>query len=101
MVFPAGAVLALRAAVRVPDTSVPSSLLPPVRRPRLAVQIGDAIYATSSTSVLPVSHCASKLGGQVPIAQRFDKPFFGTTVPSDHDGDRLTGRKNHRIGPDL
>jgi hypothetical protein len=44
----------------------------------------DAIYATLRMSVLPVSQCVYKLGGQRAIAQRFCNPIFGTTVPSGH-----------------
>lgn len=49
------------------------------------MQTTDAIYATLCRSVLPESHCVSKLGGQVAFAQQFESSFFGTTVPSDHD----------------
>src|SRR5579875_2584953 len=83
-VLGAGAVVALRAADRVPDTSDSPSLGPPWRRQR-AGRADNAIWATLCTSVLPESHCPSKLGGQVSFAQQFNSGFFGTTVPSDHD----------------
>src|SRR6202023_4161833 len=73
--------IVLRAVGRVPDTSCS---LPPGRELRPPSSGADpaAIYATPCTSVLPKSHCLSKLGGQVPIAQQSDNAFFGTIVPS-------------------
>jgi hypothetical protein len=53
----------------------------------------DAICATLCTTVLPVSHCVNKVGGQVPITQQSRTPIFGTTVQSDHEeADKLARR---------
>jgi hypothetical protein len=52
------------------------------RPPSSGADLCAAIYATLCKSVLPESHCLSKLGGQGPIAQQSDNAFFGTGVPS-------------------
>ncbi len=68
-------------AVRLTDISeLPFAQADP--RPLSRVQIAYAIYATLRTLLLPVSHCVSKLGGQIAFWQQSGCDFFGTTVQS-------------------